>query len=153
MKVGSNKTWFYVLEQDRDRPVAERTVWELKPLSVADNAAALDSESRAGVGSGLMVRVINGLVGWKNLTDSIGAEISFEVTSENVVKMELLDRIVAAPGGWSALIELSGAIRNHLEWTEDERKNSDSPPSSSPETSKTSGATSAALNNNAAAGA
>ena len=114
-------------------PVAERTVFELKPLSAEQVMAALDVEGSHGYGSGSMTRIMAGLVGWTNLRDADGNEIKFEVNQDNVVKMELLDKITAAPGGARALLELSMAVRDHSEWSEAEVKNSDSPHSSSPE--------------------
>jgi hypothetical protein len=131
------KTWHYVLRAERDLPPAERTVWELKPLSVNDYAAAIDIDSQQGPGSGAITRIRLGLVGWRELRDGKGNEIRFAVDKDNMVKIELLDRIAATPDGGMALLELSGAIRSHATWTEEEEKNLSSPPSSSPENSLT----------------
>ena len=133
MKTGKAGEWTYVLRRDRELPESEQTKFVLRPLATAEYFAVISKESEGGVGLGLWARLCFGLIGWSNLKDDAGNEIKFEKDEDGQAKTELIDKIVATPGGGRALVELSVAIQNHSTWEPDAEKNSDSPDSSSQE--------------------
>ena len=82
-------TFPYVLEDDRSAPEGEQTVFQLRGLTVAEEASVSDSmilatagadelSFRAGTHQLTVLR--HGLRGWSGFRDSEGKEVSFEIT-------------------------------------------------------------------------
>lgn len=80
-------TFPYILKSDRDLPEGERTVFDLRGLTVAEEASVSDSMILAHSGSDELafragthqLTVLRfGLRGWARFLDSSGAEVAFE---------------------------------------------------------------------------
>ena len=119
-------TFKYVLECDKSLPEAEQTSFELRGLTVAEEAAVSDSmimahggtdelSFRAGTHQLTVLR--HGLRGWEKFQDGAGAEIPFIIGKGHPrqVTDESLDRLLPA---WRQ--ELVGAIMDRGSITEDE---------------------------------
>lgn len=116
----------YVLECDRNLPEDEQTVFELRPLSIAEETKVQDALFGGGdagmtmrTGTGQLMRLRFGLVGCKNLLDASGSEVPFETSkgSPRHVTDAFLERL-----GPDARAELSDAIAERGEVSEAEGK-------------------------------
>lgn len=81
-------TFSYVLRDDRELPKEQQTVFELRGLTVAEEASVTDSmilahggveelSVRAGTHALTVLRF--GLKGWSNFKNADGADVAFEV--------------------------------------------------------------------------
>lgn len=98
-------TFPYVLEDDRSAPEGEQTVFQLRGLTVAEEASVSDSmilatagadelSFRAGTHQLTVLR--HGLRGWSGFRDSEGKEVPFEITKGHPrhITDECLDRLL-----------------------------------------------------------
>ncbi len=79
-------TFKYVLVEDRELPPDQRTCWDLKHMTLLQEAACLDNldrdsqgfSIRRGLGTERVNLLRSNLVGWSNLKTADGSEIAFE---------------------------------------------------------------------------
>jgi len=126
-----SKPFDYVLREDRDKPNGDphKTVFHLKVLTpsenaaIEDNSAVMDSDGKMRVLNGYATyeALQQGLKGWHNLRDVNGEEVEFP--SGNIGKAISYLRPAHRR-------ELAEAITEGNELTEEESKNSESPPTS-----------------------
>lgn len=120
------QTYFYVLDCDRSLPENEQTKFEIRGLTVAEEASVSDSmilahsggddfSFRAGTHQLTVLRL--GLRGWANFRDGEGQEVPFEMTKSHPrqVSDASLDRL--APE-WR--VEIMNAILDRGAVTEEE---------------------------------
>ena len=120
------QTYSYILECDRELAPEDQTVFEIRGLTVAEEASVSDSmilahsggddfTFRAGTHQLTVLRL--GLRGWKNFRDSEGNEVPFELTKAHPrnVADSSLDRL--AP---QHRAELMNAILDRGAVSEDE---------------------------------
>lgn len=117
----------YVLREERDLPPEKRAVFRLRPLRYKESEAAHRVEFRQDEIAGAVLvsepmrmarRVLNlGLLGWSGVVDAEGHEVPFRRNGKTIPE-EILDLI--AP--WA--VELSNAITEKTEVTEEQAKNS-----------------------------
>lgn len=98
-------TFPFVLKEDRELPEEQRTVFQLRGLTVSEEAQVSDSMLMAHSGSDEVafragthqLTVLRyGLKGWENFLDAEGQPVEFETTKGHprVVTDELLDRLL-----------------------------------------------------------
>ncbi len=123
-----SKPFDYVLREDRDKPNGDphKTVFHLKVLTpsenaqIEDNSAVMDASGQMRVLNGYATyeALQQGLKGWQNLRDVNGEEVEFP---SNIGKAISYLRPAHRR-------ELAEAITEGNQLTEDESKNSESPP-------------------------
>lgn len=121
--VDPNRTFDYILKEDRDLPAEQQTVFKLKVLSARELARLEDSVSvmdkdgnwQVKVGTKALEILSCGIKGWENLRNRAGIFIPFSGIMDN--NFDLLRP------EWRR--ELADAITEQANLSEDERKNSE----------------------------
>ena len=119
-------TFDYVLKEDRELPEEQQTVFELRPLTVSEEARVADSmiasvpgQDEMSIKSGsYQLQILRcGLRGWRNFKNAKGADVAFDVTKGNHrhVTDDSLDRLSYANRN-----ELTNAITEHSAVSEEE---------------------------------
>lgn len=81
--ISSSETFPYVLEANREDPVSEQTVFQLRPPTVAEDESYLNSAGVLGkVGTKAHSMLRKHLKGWSNLVGADGEEIAFDADSK-----------------------------------------------------------------------
>lgn len=127
----------YVLRRERGLPAEQRTTFFLRTLTIEERAALMDVSSsydqeertiRVPAGTQALSTVRAGLLGWQNLKDEKGADVTFETGPERAV---LGGHKVAPPTDacldrlpLDVLLELANAIRDASTLSDDDAKNS-----------------------------
>lgn len=127
----------YILRRDRSLPVEQRTTFFVRSLTVEERAALMDVSSsfdqedrviRVPAGTQALSTVRAGLLGWQNLKDEKGADVTFETGPERAVlgghkvtppTDTCLDRLPL-----DVLLELANSIRDASTLSDDDAKNS-----------------------------
>lgn len=127
--VCTEKEFEYTLEADREFPAEKRTIWILKVLSWEENRQLEKSEWKPPTRRGAQAVMVTdpkaiqrkalelGLLGWRNLLDGRGKEVTFRRDGGRIPG-DLLDAI--AP--YAA--ELANAIADRAIQTPEDIKNS-----------------------------
>jgi hypothetical protein len=119
-------TFDYVLQEDRELPEEQQTVFELRSLTVSEEARVADSmiasvpgQDEMSIKSGsYQLQILRcGLRGWRNFKTTAGTDAQFDVTKGNPrhVTDECLDRLSSANR-----TELTNAITEHSSVSEEE---------------------------------
>lgn len=106
MKVSLEKEFEYVLEDERDLPADDQTVWILRRLTWAEKKSLPRPTTVQTPTGDIRIefdrqtaneRVLNlGLRGWRNLKDGSGGDVAFESNPGSGIPYELLALIEPA---------------------------------------------------------
>jgi hypothetical protein len=102
----------YVLQEDKDKPETEQTVFKLKPMTGAQRLETIESVSKGNNTQAFITALHYGLVGWERFSDDLG-EVKFSPNmSENISRLSA-----------SQIMELGAKVRDSSVVEEEERKN------------------------------
>ena len=101
----------YVLEADRELPLAEQTVFVLRPMTGAQFLESRESVWKQNSTQAFLTALRYGLVGWENFHDEAGEVKFLPVVSDNIARLST-----------SQIIELGSEIRKASELIEAEKK-------------------------------
>lgn len=124
--VDPERTFDYVLQEERDLPIEQQTVWKIKVLTarelaeIEDNTSRIDKEGVLQVrhGSVVLNTLRKGLRGWENFQDAQGNPVPFR-DNNGVPREDNFDRMRPA---WRR--EICNAITEQNRLTADQVKNS-----------------------------
>lgn len=92
--VSSTETFDYVLEENREDPVEQQAVFELRPPTVAEDERYMNSAGAlARIGTKVNEMLRKHLRGWRNFVGDDGEEAPFETGSKGFPTDRTLERL------------------------------------------------------------
>lgn len=126
MKVRSLANYTYVLEDERDLPTEDQTIWKLRPLTAFEDRNLLSmAEGNTPVGETIYAALFAGLIGYERLQGTDGENLEEKLQSRTPLGVKvkgvadaILDTIPSAYRH-----ELANVVIEHGKLSEDDAKN------------------------------